>query len=137
MEGAIRVPEANAIFAFHVLEREVGETLERWRMRTSAAGRANANEARFDFDQLRMPLTIRNRRDGDRMEPHGLNGSKKVKNMFIDAKVPRRLRNAAAHLVDGDGRILWIPGLRRARHADVTGETERILLVQVTTDSKD
>jgi tRNA(Ile)-lysidine synthase len=126
------VPEANAAIMFRVLEREPDETPEQWRIR-SAADRAN--EARFDLDRLLFPLAVRNRRDGDRIEPIGLNGSKKVKNMFIDAKVPPRLRNRIPLLVDQGCSILWVPGFRRSRHAPADDDTVRIL--HVTVESKD
>ena len=36
-----------------------------------------------------FPLTVRNRRQGDRFQPYGMRGTKKIKNFLIDAKVPR------------------------------------------------
>lgn len=87
-------------------------------------------DAWFDLDQLSFPLIIRSRQNGDRIELFGLNGSKKVKNMFIDAKVPPRARNRIPILSDDEHRILWIPGFRQSRHAGVTAGTKRILHVK-------
>lgn len=88
-------------------------------------------EAAFDADQLKTPLLLRARRPGDRMKPFGLNGSKKVKDMYIDDKIPPSLRRRLPLLVDAEGEILWIPGMRRSRHAPVGKTTSRILYMKV------
>ena len=43
----------------------------------------------------------------------GLEGSKKVKDIFIDEKVPRHKRDSWPILTDETGEILWLVGLRR------------------------
>jgi len=86
-------------------------------------------EAVFDAQTLRFPLMIRNRRPGDRMAVLGLEGTKKVQDMFVDAKIPPSQRETMPIVCDADGRLLWIPGLRRAAHALVgpeSGERVRI-----------
>ncbi|MDR6555130.1 tRNA lysidine(34) synthetase TilS [Paenibacillus qinlingensis] len=81
----------------------------------------------LDLDQVELPLYIRSRRSGDRLEPLGLNGSKKVKDMFIDAKMPPTRREVIPLLVDASGKILWIAGFRRSKHAMVGPDTQRVL----------
>ncbi|MFK7696876.1 tRNA lysidine(34) synthetase TilS [Paenibacillus sp. HJGM_3] len=93
--------------------------------------RSSPQEAFFDFDQVEFPLKVRLRREGDRMEPLGLKGSKKVKDMFIDHKVPPSLRDRLPLIEDGAGRLLWIPGLRRSRHALIGPGTERVLALRL------
>ncbi|MBP1967235.1 tRNA lysidine(34) synthetase TilS [Paenibacillus aceris] len=88
---------------------------------------SSATDVFLDLDQLQMPLAIRSRRSGDRLEPHGLNGSKKVKDMFIDAKMPLSRRDVIPLLVDASGQILWVAGFRRSKHALVGPDTERVL----------
>lgn len=88
---------------------------------------ASATDILLDLDQLVLPLAVRSRRSGDRLEPYGLNGSKKVKDMFIDAKMPLSRRDAIPLLVDASGTILWIAGFRRSKHALVEPDTERVL----------
>lgn len=118
----IRLPEAG-------MELECGLV----GVEPSAAGAfaGGCAEARFDCDLLEFPLTVRNRRPGDRMEPLGLKGTKKVKDMFIDEKMPSAIRQRAPLVVDAAGRILWIPGLRRSAHALVSERTKRVLLIKV------
>ncbi|GAF22153.1 LOW QUALITY PROTEIN: tRNA(Ile)-lysidine synthetase [Bacillus sp. JCM 19047] len=60
------------------------------------------------------PLFIRNRRPGDRFNPKGLNGSKKVNRVFIDRKIDLPRRHDWPLLVDSAGNILWILLLHKA-----------------------
>lgn len=94
-----------------------------------AADAAGPYDVRFDAEALVFPLQIRNRRPGDRMQVDGLNGSKKVKDIFIDDKVPRSRRENTPVVTDAGGVILWIPGIRRAAAAKVTGKTKQILRI--------
>ena len=64
---------------------------------------------RFTVRDPRFPLTLRARRDGDRIEL--AYGSKKLKKLFLEARVPEPRRGAVPVLVDADGRVLWIVGL--------------------------
>lgn len=71
-------------------------------------------EAAFDPTTLPGPLTIRCRRPGDRIYPTGMEGSKKVQDLLIDAKVPKRLRDQVPLLVAGN-EVLWVIGHRLDR----------------------
>lgn len=71
----------------------------------------------FDRSELELPLVIRSRMPGDRIHVLGLNGSKKVQDMFVDEKVPPSSRALYPLLCDAGGRLLWIPGIRRSSHA--------------------
>lgn len=57
-------------------------------------------------------LAVRTRRPGDAFRPIGLNGTKKLKDLFISAKVPRSERDRWPLLVDAAGTILWVVGLQ-------------------------
>lgn len=91
---------------------------------------ASALEASFDYDSLKFPLYVRSRRDGDRIRIEGLNGSKKVKDIFIDAKISPGMRNRMPLLTDAEGALLWIPGIRRSDHARVTSRTSRVFCIR-------
>ncbi len=58
-------------------------------------------------------ISIRTRRDGDRFYPYGSAGSKKLKDYFIDNKVPRAERDGKL-LVTAGSNVLWITGERQA-----------------------
>ncbi|HYN91564.1 MAG TPA: tRNA lysidine(34) synthetase TilS [Thermoleophilaceae bacterium] len=69
-------------------------------------------------------LTVRAWRDGDRMRPAGLGGSKSLQDLFTDRKVPRALRRTLP-VVEADGEIVWVAGVavaeRFAAAGDATG----------------
>lgn len=73
-------------------------------------GRPLAPEERvalFDGDRLPGPLAVRTRRPGDRLYPVGMDGSKKLQDILVDAKVPRRLRDGLPLIAAGD-ELLWL-----------------------------
>lgn len=86
------------------------------------------NFALFDMEKLKSPLTLRTRRDGDRFHPAGGIGSKKVKDFFIDKKIPRGERDRVPILLSGDD-IVWIVSHRADGRFVATGETKRRLKV--------
>ncbi|XID91807.1 tRNA lysidine(34) synthetase TilS [Paenibacillaceae bacterium WGS1546] len=113
-----------------LLIAETGDRLRFERLEGSIPGTRNSRtEAAFDADRLRYPLLVRSRKPGDNMQPYGLNGTKKVQDMFVDAKVPRSRRDRIPLLVDGEGRVLWIPGMRRSSHAPVDTDTRTTLRI--------
>lgn len=89
--------------------------------------------ATFDYDGLKSPahLEVRNRRAGDRMLPKGLNGSKKVKDMFIEKKLPSHLREVWPHIVY-DKQIIWVPGIHTSEVAKPNHRTTRFLNLEAT-----
>jgi tRNA(Ile)-lysidine synthase len=64
----------------------------------------------LDPGALAGDLVVRSWREGDRMRPLGLGGSKSLQDLFTDRKVPRSLRHALP-VVTSDGRIVWIAGV--------------------------
>jgi len=77
-------------------------------------GRLPAGEEWFDRDRLPGPLFVRTRRPGDRLWPVGMEGSKKLQDILVDAKVPRAKRDGLPLLVAGDT-VIWVPGVSRDR----------------------
>jgi len=55
-------------------------------------------------------VTVRSWRDGDRMRPLGLGGTKSLQDLFTDRKVPRALRRMLP-VVEADGQIVWVAGV--------------------------
>jgi tRNA(Ile)-lysidine synthase len=85
-------------------------------------------EAVFDAAALNAPLSVRNFRRGDRFQPLGMTGHKKIKDLFIEKRVPLSLRARWPLLTCGDD-ILWIPGQGRSGIAPVTATTTAALRV--------
>jgi len=80
----------------------------------------------FDGDRLQGPFHARSRQPGDRMSCFGMSGRKKLKDLFMEARIPKRLRDRYPVIVQGET-ILWVPGVRRSDLAPVTAETETYL----------
>ena len=72
--------------------------------------------ARLDREALTGPLLVRTRRPGDRFQPLGMRGEKKLQDFFTDSKVPRSWRDRVPLLVSGRG-IAWVVGYRVAHWA--------------------
>jgi len=87
-------------------------------------------EAVFDLASLPETLTVRNFRHGDRFQPLGMKGHKKLKDLFIEKKVPLAVR-ATLPLFLAGGEILWIPGYGRSDVAKVGAETREVLRIRV------
>jgi tRNA(Ile)-lysidine synthase len=83
-------------------------------------------EAVFDVASLSAGLTLRNFRHGDRFQPLGTAGHKKVKELFIEKKAPLSVRATLPLLVLGD-EVIWIPGYGRSDVGKVTAATKAIL----------
>lgn len=88
------------------------------------------SEAVFDAALLPAKLTMRNFRRGDRFRPLGMAGHKKVKDLFIEKKIPLSVR-ATLPLLAADGEIFWIPGCGRSAAAKIGPQTAEILQVRV------
>ncbi|MER2063310.1 MAG: tRNA lysidine(34) synthetase TilS, partial [Alkalibacterium sp.] len=65
-------------------------------------------------DGATWPLSVRHRRPGDRIKVKGLNGTKKIKDIFIDQKVPKDKRRKAWVVTDKIGRIVWLIGYKES-----------------------
>ena len=84
-------------------------------------------EAWFDLDALRLPLTVRHARSGDRMTTFG-GHQHKLQDLYVDAKVDRVLRARRPVVCDADG-IIWVPALARSAAGVVTVESRRFLRI--------
>ena len=71
---------------------------------------------RLNSKNIELPLYLRNKKDGDYIEVLGLNGKKKIKDIFIDSKIPKDKRNSYPLLVDNNDNILWIPFIKKSKY---------------------
>jgi tRNA(Ile)-lysidine synthase len=74
-------------------------------------------------------LVARSFRAGDRIAPLGFEGHRKVKEVYIDRKMPRAKRAAWPIVMLGD-EVAWIPGVARARVALITPGTESVIRLE-------
>lgn len=118
--GRVAVRESGTEFRFALLESAPADI--------SSAGE-DGKKAYLDFFKLAPPLVIRNMRPGDRIQPFGMKGHKKLQDIFTDRKVPRGARRRIPLLADSDS-VLWVPGVVTSERARVTRETESVLSVE-------
>lgn len=96
----------------------------------SFLGASDGSVAVIDADKVKLPLRLRVRRPGDAyLLPGSGSGRKKVKDFFIDRKVPRMERETVPILVDGNDNILWLAGFLRSGFAMVDDKTRHIIRV--------
>jgi len=62
--------------------------------------------------QVGFPLQVRAPRPGDRLQPAGMTGTRKLQDLFVDLKLPLEERTSTL-LVFGADRLLWVAGIRR------------------------
>ena len=77
--------------------------------------------------EISLPLTVRTRRFGDRMAIKG-NGTKKIKDIFIDKKVKLSDRDLWPVVVDAKGVVVWLPGLKKSKYDKKKSEKYDIIL---------
>jgi tRNA(Ile)-lysidine synthase len=89
-----------------------------------------SHTALMDYGSLQFPLRMRNFRPGDRFHPLGAEGTQKLKDFFIDHKVPRFERPQVPLLTSG-GVIAWVVGYRIDERVKITEKTKKVLKVKV------
>lgn len=83
---------------------------------------------RLCSDEIKLPLYVRTRKPGDFMDVKNMNGTKKIKSIFIDEKVPLKIRDSYPLVCDDDGNILWIPGVKKSKFDKQSDESYDIIL---------
>ena len=88
----------------------------------------NNNVCRIDSNEVSFPLYVRTRRIGDKMLLKKMDGYRKIKDIFIDAKVPKRDRDSWPIVVDSKGRVIWVPGIKKSKFTKLKNENHDIIL---------
>ena len=86
------------------------------------------NVCRLSSDEVSLPLIVRTRRFGDKIFVKGLNGSKKVKDIFIEKKISLGKRDVWPIVTDSKGNIVWVPGLKKSKFDKSKNDSYDILL---------
>ena len=76
----------------------------------------NNSVCRLNSNDIKLPLYIRNRKNGDYIEALGLNGKQKIKDIFIEEKIPINKRNIYPLIVDSNDNIVWIPNIKKSKY---------------------
>lgn len=77
-------------------------------------------------DLVKGHLTIRTRRNGDRIKPLGMGSYKKLHDVFVDEKIPCERRDMVPVIVSGN-RVVWVAGLKLSDEFKIDEGTKRIL----------
>jgi tRNA(Ile)-lysidine synthase len=115
--GRLELPEIDSVLEARLLPA-AGYVLSR-----------AADQVAFDAAGVPRTLLVRARRRGDRLLAFG-GGERRLKSLLIDAGVPRWDRNRLP-LVEADGQILWVAGLRRAAMAPITPQTREVVEIRL------
>lgn len=86
------------------------------------------NICRLNSEEVVLPLIVRTRKVGDRMMVKGMDGSRKVKDIFIDKKIKLEDRDAWPVVTDSKNRIVWIPGIKKSKFDKKKTESYDIIL---------
>lgn len=113
--GEVYVPELDEVYVFELAD-------------INNLNREGAL-AYLDYENLEFPLFIRSRRPGDTFRPVGLKGGKKIKDFFIDAKIPVNLRDKIPLLASSE-KIYAILGMRVAEEAAVNNKTQKVVVIK-------
>jgi tRNA(Ile)-lysidine synthase len=88
-------------------------------------------QAWVEAGAVRLPLTVRSRKPGDRLRPSGLGGRrKKLQDLLVDRKIERTARDLLPLVVDADDRIVWVVGEPTAEDFRVTGPSQGVILLK-------
>jgi tRNA(Ile)-lysidine synthase len=88
----------------------------------------NPNIVYLDADKIKHDLILRSREMGDVISPIGMKGSKKLKEYFIDKKVPKDKRDQVMLLADGN-EIVWILGSIISEKYKITSNTQKVIVI--------
>jgi len=84
----------------------------------------------LDRDRIVAPMMVRSRLPGDRYRPLSMPGSRKIKDILIDEKVPGSIRDSIPVIEDGEG-IIWLAGYRPVHRCRVRKDTKTILEISL------
>ena len=71
---------------------------------------------RLKSSDIVLPLRVRTRKSGDRIKVKNMNGTKKVSEVLINAKIPSSKRNLWPIVVDSTDKIVWIPKVKKSKY---------------------
>lgn len=86
------------------------------------------NICRLSRKDVKFPLRVRTRMNGDKMHIKGMIGSKKINDIFIDEKITVNERNLWPIVVDSNNTVVWLPGLKKSKFDKTNEENYDIIL---------
>lgn len=113
--GFVKIKEINTIIETQTM------TIDRYK-----SGKVDKMSRGFDFNKIKGGIVVRNRQQGDKIKLVG--GSKKIKDLFIDLKIPREDRCKIPVIVDDEG-ILQVGEYKSSENYKIDENTKEVLKV--------
>lgn len=89
----------------------------------------------FDYDKIVGSLYVRSRKIGDKLSPIGLTGTKKIKDILINKKIPADTKYMFP-IISDDEQILWLLGYRISENYKIDDSTQRVIRIQLEYDDR-
>jgi len=90
-----------------------------------------SDRAVLQASAVELPLLVRSRRPGDRLQPIGAPGRRKLQDLFVDRRVPRQDRDRVPVVVDRAGRIVWVAGVAVAEACRVREPERGVVILEM------
>ncbi len=108
--------ETEELTAYEIEFSEYAELPNRHSIKKIEETTDNSNNiCRLSSEDVVLPLIIRTRKLGDKMEVKGMDGRKKLKEIFIENKIDLHERDMWPIVTDSTGKIVWVPGLKKSK----------------------
>lgn len=89
------------------------------------------HKAFVDFDKLIFPLILRSWQQGDKFIPLGMRNFKKISDFFINEKLPLHLKETTSILVNGNGEVIWVAGMRQDNRYKLIKATKKVVIFEL------
>ncbi len=111
-------------------DRRTEDHIMEWEVVTEKPEELPENTKVFDYDKLESDPVLRTRREGDFISPLGMEGTQKLKEFFIDKKIPADMRGQVP-LVCVGSQVVWIVGYRISERFKIDEDTKNFILITV------
>lgn len=112
------------------LDLDFGQKIKLGFAEDSAFG-TEKNFAHVDASLLIFPLIVRYRQDGDKFMPLGMKTLKKLSDFLVDEKVPLPQKKKVPLLINGNGEMIWVAGLRQDERYKVRATTKKVAIFEL------
>ena len=110
-----------------VLEAKKIAMTEGLRVKILGGGVDSRERVYVDASKVKFPLAVRGWEAGDFYHKLGAKGSKKLQDHFVDGQIPQERRHQLPLIIDGEGNIIWVPGLPPSEKAKIENKTNQAL----------
>ncbi len=86
----------------------------------------------LDLNKIELPIMVRNRKQGDRYKPFRSKAkSKKLKEILIDKKIEKDIRDTLPLFINGKGEIIWMQNLPVSDYFKTEKNTKEFLIIEI------